>query len=201
MWINLTCNRHNEPTEEGSDVHTDEAALRLMMIASLDGDAVAHRRLLGALVPVLRGYFGRRSPDQAQVEDLVQETLIAIHTRRGSYDPVRPFGPWLYAVARYKLIDHWRKRRETIPLDGLEEMFGDGGFEDAVNARLDVGDLLQTLPIKQASAIRATKIDGLSIAETAARDGMSESDVKVSVHRGLKALGKRLGLYDPVARE
>jgi len=174
-------------------VRNDEAALRLMMIASLDGDAAAHRRLLGALAPVLRGYFGRRSPDLAQVEDLVQETLIAIHTRRGSYDPVRPFGPWLYAVARYKLVDHWRKRRDTVPLDGFEEMFGDGGFENEVNARLDVGDLLKTLPAKQASAIRATKIEGLSIAETAARDGISESDVKVSVHRGLKALGKRLG--------
>jgi len=197
----MTCNRHSETSEAGSDVRTDEAALRLMMIASLDGDAAAHRRLLGALVPVLRGYFGRRSPDQAQVEDLVQETLIAIHTRRGSYDPVRPFGPWLFAVARYKLVDHWRKRRDTVPFDGFEEMFGDGGFEDEVNARLDVGDLLKTLPAKQASAIQATKIEGLSIAETAARDGISESDVKVSVHRGLKALGKRLGPHEPGADE
>lgn len=177
-------------------MRTDEAALRLMMTASLDGDADAHRRLLGALVPVLRGYFGRRTGDGAQVEDLVQETLIAIHTRRASYDPARPFGPWLFAVARYKLVDAWRKRRDTVALDGFEEMFGDGGFEDEVNARLDVGELLETLPEKQAMAIRATRIDGLSIADVAAREGLSESDVKISVHRGLKALGKRLGIIE-----
>lgn len=175
-------------------MRTDETALRLMMTASLDGDADAHRRLLGALVPVLRGYFGRRTDDGAQIEDLVQDTLIAIHTRRATYDPARPFGPWLFAVARYKLVDAWRKRRETVSLDGFEDMFGDGGFEDEVNARLDVGELLGTLPEKQAMAIRATRIDGLSVADVAAREGLSESDVKVSAHRGLKALAKRLGI-------
>lgn len=177
-------------------MRTDETALRLLMHASLDGDAAAHRRLLSALVPVLRRYFARRTADEAAVEDLVQDTLIAVHTRRASYDPARPFGPWLYAVARYKLVDAWRKRRETVALDGLEEMFGDDGFEDEVGARLDVGDLLATLPEKQAMAIRATKIDGLSVADVAAREGISESDVKVSVHRGLKALGKRLGMTE-----
>jgi RNA polymerase sigma factor (sigma-70 family) len=175
-------------------VRTDEPALRLLMHASLDGDANAHRQLLGALVPVLRGYFGRRTGDAAQIEDLVQETLIAVHTRRASYDPARPFGPWLFAVARYKLVDAWRRRRDTVALDGLEEMFGDGGFEDEIGAKLDVAGLLGTLPPKQATAIRATKIEGLSIADVAARDGISESDVKISVHRGLKALAKRLGL-------
>jgi RNA polymerase sigma factor (sigma-70 family) len=166
------------------------------MQASLDGDAVAHRRLLGAIAPVLRGYFGRRSGDHALVEDLVQETLIAVHTRRASYDPSRPFGPWLFAVARYKLIDHYRRRRETVSLDGLEEMFGDGGFEDEIGAKLDVADLLGGLPPKQARAIQATRIEGLSIADVAARDGISESDVKISVHRGLKALGRKLGFKE-----
>jgi RNA polymerase sigma factor (sigma-70 family) len=174
-------------------VQTDEAGLRQLMTASLDGDAAAHRRLLGALVPVLRRYFGRRTNDGAEVEDLVQDTLIAVHTRRASYDPARPFGPWLYAVARYKLVDAFRKRRATVSIDGMEELFGDGGFEDAVGARLDVTELLAALPPKQAMAIRATKIDGLSIADVAAREGISESDVKISVHRGLKALEKKLG--------
>ncbi len=163
------------------------------MQASLDGDANAHRRLLSALVPVLRSYFGRRSNDASAIEDLVQETLIAVHTRRASYDRTRPFGPWLFAVARYKLVDSFRKHRATVALDGLEEMFGDEGFEDEVSARLDVKDLLDTLPAKQANAIRATRIEGLSIADVAARDGLSESDVKVSIHRGLKALSKRMG--------
>jgi RNA polymerase sigma factor (sigma-70 family) len=196
MWISAKCNQLRQRAEEGRHVRTDETALRLLMQASLDGDANAHRQLLGALVPVLRGFFGRRTGDSALAEDLVQETLIAVHMRRASYDPARPFGPWLFAVARYKLVDAWRKRRDTVALDGLEDMFGDGGFEDEVGAKLDVSVLLGTLPPKQAKAIRATKIEGLSIADVAARDGISESDVKISVHRGLKALAKRLGLSE-----
>jgi RNA polymerase sigma factor (sigma-70 family) len=163
------------------------------MQASLGGDAACHRKLLSALVPVLRRYYGRRTNDGPDVEDLVQETLISVHTRRASYDPARPFGPWLFAVARYKLIDHYRRRKQTVPIEGLEEILGDDGFEDAVSARLDVESLLTALPLKQAAAIRATRIEGLSIADVARRDNISESDVKVSVHRGLKSLAKRLG--------
>lgn len=173
-------------------MRSDEAELRALMLASLDGDARAHHRLLSALVPVLRRYFARRSNDSSEVEDIVQETLIAVHSRRASYDRDRPFGPWLFAIARYKLIDSFRRRRATVSLDGLEDMFGDNGFEDSTTARLDIDDLLETLPAKQANTIRATRIEGLSVAETAARDRISESDVKVSVHRGLKALAERL---------
>lgn len=170
---------------------SDEAHLRHLMQASLDGDAAATHALLSALVPVLRRYYARRM-SSADLEDLVQETLIAVHTRRASYDRTRAFGPWLFAVARYKMIDHFRRTRHEVSLDDLGDLLGDGGFEDAVSARLDVDAALQTLTPKQAATIRATKIDGLSIAETAARDNITEADVKVSVHRGLKALAKRL---------
>jgi RNA polymerase sigma factor (sigma-70 family) len=170
-----------------------ETDLRDLMSASLEGDVAAHRRLLAALVPVLRRYYVRRTNDGPEVEDLVQETIIAVHTRRASYDPARPFGPWLFAVARYKLIDNFRKRRATVPFEGLEDLLGDHRFEDETSARLDIDTLLASLPAKQAAAIRATKIEGLSVADVAARYGMSESDVKISVHRGIKAITKRLG--------
>jgi RNA polymerase sigma-70 factor (ECF subfamily) len=162
------------------------------MQAGLDGDARAQRDLLSALVPVLRRYYGRRMGHAADLEDLVQETLIAVHTRRASYDRTRPFGPWLFAVARYKMIDHFRRSHADVPLDDMGDLLGDGGFENAVSARLDIDAALTTLSAKQASTIRATKIEGLSIAETAARDHLTEADVKVSVHRGLKALAHRL---------
>ncbi len=167
------------------------------MHAGLDGDARAHRDLLAALVPLLQRFYARRMGTSPELEDLVQETLIAVHTRRASYDRDRPFGPWLFAVARYKMIDHFRKSRVHASLDdptaGWADILGDGGFEDAVSARLDIDAALSSLGGKQASAIRATKIDGLSVAETATRDGISEADVKVSVHRGLKSLARRLG--------
>ena len=171
---------------------SDEAQLRHLMQAGLDGDAAAHRALLSALVPVLRRFFGRRMGAAPDLEDLVQETLIAVHTRRASYDRARPFGPWLFAVARYKMIDHFRRRHADVSLDDLGDVLGDGGFEDAVSARLDVDAALDTLTTKQAATIRATKIEGLSIAETAQREQLSEADVKVSVHRGLKALARRM---------
>lgn len=124
----------------------------------------------------------------------MQETLIAIHTRRASYDTTRPFTAWAYAVARYKMVDHFRRRRVNVPIEDLKEILAAEGFEDALSARMDVDALLDLLPPKQARAIRETKVDGLSVAEAADRNEMSESDVKISVHRGLKSLAARLGL-------
>ena len=122
----------------------------------------------------------------------MQETLIAIHNRRSTYDPARPFTAWAYAVARYKLIDHLRRHRLDVTIDGLEEILASEGFENATASRMDVDRLLESLPAKQAAAIRDTRLDGLSIAEAAEQRGLSQSDVKISVHRGLKALAARL---------
>jgi len=163
------------------------------MIGGLDGDADAYTALLGALVPLLRSFFGRRLRGAADdVEDLVQETLMAIHTRRGTYDRSRPFVAWAYAVARYKMIDQFRRTRHMIQIEGLEEILVAEGFEDACAARMDIDRLLDGLSPKQARAIRDTKVDGLSIAEAAQSAGLSDADIKVSVHRGLKALAARL---------
>ncbi|MES2020483.1 MAG: sigma-70 family RNA polymerase sigma factor [Pseudomonadota bacterium] len=176
-------------------MRASEDQLRAMMIGGLAGDARAYRDLLDILAPLLRAFFGRRLRDAAEdVEDLVQETLIAIHTRRATYDTSRPFTAWAYAVARYKMVDHFRRRRVTVPIEGLEDILVAEGFEEAVSARMDIDALLDTLPPKQARAIRETKVDGLSVAEAADRHAMSDSDVKISVHRGLKSLAARLGL-------
>ncbi len=170
-----------------------EAQLRAWMTGGLDGDAAAQAALLRALVPLLRAFFRRRLRDGGDdVEDLVQETLIAVHMRRATYDRERSFTAWLYAVARYRLIDHVRRRRVSVPIEGLEEILAAEGFEDASAARMDVDRLLSGLSLKQARAIRDTHIEGLSIAEAAQGAGIGESDVKVSVHRGLKALAARI---------
>ena len=171
---------------------TDETALRTLMQASLAGDARAHRRLLAALIPVLRRYFSRRIASAEDVEDLVQTTLIAVHTRRETYDPARAFAPWLYAIARYKMIDLFRRSRSSISLDDIEDIAEPHDFGERVTARIDIDANLATLSTKQSQAIRSTRLEGLSVAEAAARDGISESDVKISVHRGLKALTKRI---------
>jgi len=173
-------------------MRASEAELRGLMISGLDGNAGDHAALLRLLVPLLRGFYRRRSGDGDEIEDMVQETLIAVHTRRVTYDRDRAFTAWLFAIARYKLIDHFRRQRRYQPIDGLEDILVAEGFEDASSARMDVAALLETLPAKQARMIRATRLDGLSVAEAAEAGGIGESDVKVSVHRGLKALMARI---------
>ena len=170
-----------------------EAQLRTWMTGGLDGDAAAHAALLRALIPLLRTFFGRRLPGAgADVEDLVQETLLAVHEKRATYDRGRPFTAWLYAVARYRLIDHCRRRRVTVCTEDLEQILVIEGFEEMTSASMDVERLLAGLSPKQAHAIRSTHLDGLSVAEAARSAGIGESDLKVSVHRGLKALAARI---------
>ena len=170
---------------------TSEAELKALMIGSLGGDALAHGLLLRALVPLLQAFYRRRVAD-ADVDDLVQDTLIAVHTRRKTFERDRPFTAWLYAIARYRAIDHYRRRRQTVAIEDVEAILVAEGFEDAANARMDVDTLLLTLSPKQARAIRDTHVDGKSVAEAAAGAGIGESDVKVSVHRGLRALSARI---------
>jgi RNA polymerase sigma-70 factor (ECF subfamily) len=168
--------------------------LRALMLAGLDGDADAQRELLKALAELFRRFFRKRLADDAMVEDLVQESLIALHTRRASYDRDRPFLPWAYALARYKMIDRMRQSRSFVAIEEAEWLADEADFAAASGARLDLNRMLGTLSEKQASVIRATKLDGLSVAEAAAREQISESDVKISVHRGLRALAKRFGV-------
>jgi RNA polymerase sigma-70 factor (ECF subfamily) len=127
-------------------------------------------------------------PDE--VEDLVQETLIVLHLQRATYDPALPVSAWVYAIARHKLVDMWRRRgrREALhesidKLDGEEPL----AFEEQP-ARRDLLTLLDALPAAQRRAIALTKLEGLSLAEASARSGVSVAALKVQVHRGLKRL-------------
>jgi RNA polymerase sigma-70 factor (ECF subfamily) len=170
-----------------------EAQLKEWMLGGLNGDAAAHTALLRALVPLLHSFYGRRLRNAAaDVQDLVQETLISIHTRRASYDRDRPFTAWLYAVARHRLADYYRRRRLSASIEDLTDILAAEGFEERVTARIDVDALLNTLSPKQARAISDTHLDGKSIAEAAAGAGLGMSDVKISIHRGLKAIAARI---------
>jgi len=167
-----------------------EAQYRDWMLAALMGDAGAYRMLLSGLTRHLRSYYARRL-DAGAAEDAVQETLIAIHTRRATYDPALPFTAWVYGIARYKLIDEYRrnKRRATVPLDEAGELFGHDDAQEAI-AKRDVSKLLAKLPPAKRELVKDIKLDGVSVAEVAARTGLSESAVKVTVHRAIKSLGE-----------
>ena len=173
------------------------------MIAGLKGDATAHRALLSALSGHLRAYYrskllrsGRR-PEET--EDLVQEALMAVHTRRHTYDPTQLLTPWVYAIARYKLIDHLRQTQSTLADVPIENAFEVMSADDraTVESRLDLTKLLAKLPEKVRLAIQCVKIEGLSIVEAAARCGISEFAVKINVHRGLKSLTRVISEEKP----
>jgi RNA polymerase sigma-70 factor (ECF subfamily) len=169
--------------------------MRALMIASLSGDAAAYRGLLGELAVQLRGYFRKRLAARfaADAEDLVQEALLALHARRATYDPARPFTAWVHAIARYKLTDHLRRRYDqpAATLDETESVVADddNGRRDA---QLDLTRLLAVLPARPRAWIRGVRIEGRTIAEVAADAGLSESAVKVGIHRGLRALASKV---------
>ena len=120
---------------------------------------------------------------------------MAIHNKRHTYDPEQPLTAWAQAIARYKLIDYFRRRSRTDifndPLDENQELLA-GADDKAANARYDVAKLLRTLPDRQRLPILYVKIEGISVADTAVRIGMSQSAVKVGIHRGLKALAVKI---------
>jgi RNA polymerase sigma-70 factor (ECF subfamily) len=173
----------------------DEAHLRALMLKGLAGDQAAHRAFLTEAAGLLRAYFRNRlrgAPEDA--EDLVQETLIALHTRRDSYDPNYPLTAWMYAIARYRLIDQLRraKHRKHATLDGVDLGDRDPEYE-ASDARRDIKVLLDKLPEKQRTAIRLVKLEEKSVREASSLTGLSESDIKISIHRGLKTLMRLIG--------
>ncbi|MDE2276906.1 MAG: sigma-70 family RNA polymerase sigma factor [Burkholderiales bacterium] len=158
------------------------------------GDEHAYREALTLVADRLRGYFSRRMAGALQeMEDLVQETLLALHLQRGTYDSAVPVTAWLHGIARHKLVDLWRRQGRS---DRLFDSFDDlaeaehPASSDEPTSRRDLARLLDALPPAQRQAIVDTKIEGLSVADAARRAGVSESAVKVSVHRGLKRLAQ-----------
>src|SRR5262249_28499538 len=173
---------------------TIEAELKNLLVAGLAGDAAAHRSVLDRLSRRLRAYYrgrlARIGRSGTEAEDLVQEALLAIHTRRHTYDPSEPLTPWVHAIARYKLIDHLRRTRTSVadlPIEDAAEIMAQDDHAGAESA-YDLHRLLSRLPPKMRRAIECVKLDGRSVAEAASQCGMSESAVKVNIHRGLRTL-------------
>lgn len=158
------------------------------------GDETAYRESLVRIAARLRAYLRRRLqglPDE--VEDLVQDILLALHLHRGTYDPAVPVSAWVLAIARHKLVDLWRRRGRRDDLhDALDDVDPSALMAAPADgeAQRDLGKLLDRLPAAQRDAILLIKVEGLSVAEASLRTGASESAIKVQVHRGLKRLSR-----------
>jgi RNA polymerase sigma-70 factor (ECF subfamily) len=176
-------------------VRDREAEWAELMRGALTGDDSAYRRLLSALAPWLRAIarrgLGSTAAGSGEAEDIVQETLLAIHLKRHTWDPSRPLGPWLRAIARNKLIDSFRRRgnRLNVPIDGLEEILAAADSSPVVETR-DVAPYVDALPEGQRKVVRSIINDEKSIRETADALKMSEGAVRVALHRGLASIAK-----------
>jgi len=175
---------------EGSDaVQID--ALEDLLVAANAGDGRAYAAFLTKVTPVLRGIVRAKgaSLGTAACEDIVQEVLLAIHLKRHTWKAEAPVRPWLYAIARHKVIDAFRARgkRIDLPIEDYAETLAAEPERDPTEAA-DMARLIGMLDSRQAEIIRRIGLDGASAAETGQALGMSDGAVRVALHRALKAL-------------
>jgi len=171
----------------------------ICMARAQDGDREAYRRLLEEITPYLRSLAARLIRDRSDIEDAVQDALLSVHAVRHTYDPMRPFGPWLVAIARRRFVDGLRRRGRTAsretPLEAQHETFAapETNFQEAASDGRALREALEGLPPGQRDAIRMLKLEEMSLNEAAAASGMSIAALKVATHRGLKSLRKIFG--------
>ena len=178
------------------ETSADEAELSLLMRHSQDGDAQSYSKLLTRIHELMKSYIENSFRKLGLAasggqEDVIQEILLAIHSKRSNYDPEQFFLPWLYAIARYKTIDYFRKHkvhiRSTVSLEdelaNIEVLMTQNW-----GASADIESLLKKLPSKQREVLTLVKLEGLSMSEVSQRTGYSVSDIKVTVHRAIKFL-------------
>jgi RNA polymerase sigma factor (sigma-70 family) len=163
------------------------------MRAAIGGDAFAYRQFLESVTPFLRGTAAKRCSQlgisRAEVEDIVQNVLLAIHVKRGTWDRSRPIGPWLAAIVRNKVVDTFRRRgrRIDVPIEEVLETLVTPDTAAASEAH-SIQRMLANLKQVQRSIVISISIHGESVAETARCLGMSEGAVRVALHRALKSL-------------
>lgn len=170
----------------------------ILMARAQGGDRDAYHRLLREIAPYLRALAAYRHREPSDVEDAVQDILLTLHAIRRTYDPTRPFGPWLAAIANHRLIDRLRRQgrlrsRETALTPEHETFSGDqANLYEQVSDRRDLQEAVERLPAGQRQAIRLLKLEERSLKEAAVISGMSVASLKVATHRALKSLRKIL---------
>ena len=180
-----------------------EAAWALLMRAAQAGDALCYEQLLRAVTPFVRNLTRRYCRDQDLAEDVVQDVLLTVHRIRHTWDPQRPFSPWLASIAARRGIDRIRRASRIARYEVSDELAvetfatpatnNDSGALHAIEA---IEPLLAALPERQRLALEAVKIRGLSVAQAASESGQSVAALKVNVHRAVKALRKLVGAAD-----
>ena len=168
-----------------------------LMRSAISGDDAAYHRLLKAVTPALRAAarrgLARAGQPVDQSEDIVQDILLAVHLKRHTWDADAPFAPWLFAIARNKLIDSLRRRgrRIFVNIDDFAETLPSEPAAQTAPAS-EVAAQLKSLPTRQREVLQSIAVDSASIKDTAAKFAMSEGAVRVALHRGLASLTAKL---------
>lgn len=168
----------------------DDQRIARALARGLAGDSLAYREFLESLTTLLQAFFRRRLRDRPdEVDDLVQEALLAVHDRRGTFSGQVPVTAWIHAIARYKFVDWLRSKGRDQMFEPMQDHHDAASDEfDALHTRWDLQTLLTRLPAKQQLSIAHVKLHGLSVREASRLTGMTEAAIKVAVHRGLKTL-------------
>jgi RNA polymerase sigma-70 factor (ECF subfamily) len=193
-----------ERSSDTADRDARDARWSELMAAAQAGDARAYDMLLRECLPLLRAICRTRLRDAADVEDAVQDALLTIHRVRHTYDPSRPFRPWLAAIAERRALDRGRSRGRSsareVEIDAAGEVAApDRDAEAELSLRMQAArlrDAVSELPTAQRTALGLTKIEDLSLAEASGRSGMSVGALKVATHRALRSLRRRFGVEE-----
>jgi RNA polymerase sigma-70 factor, ECF subfamily len=194
-WRNKLKDRPN--CSVGARVREREDGWTGLMLLAISGDGAAYHRLLKAVTPVLRAAarrgLARAGQPVDQSEDIVQDILLAVHLKRHTWDVKAPFAPWLFAIARNKLIDSLRRRgrRIFVNIEDFAETIPSEPAAEIAPAS-EVAAQLQSLPTRQREVLQSIAVDSASIKDTAAKFAMSEGAVRVALHRGLANLTAKL---------
>ncbi len=180
------------------DTGTEER-WRALMKAAQDGDRAAYETLLREVIPFIRVLAARQTRANASVEDAVQEVLLTVHRVRHTYDPARPFKPWLATIAQRRCVDLYRRKNRTAAHETSDDTAYETFADPAANRSLEIhaeteglGEAIATLPPQQREAIQLLKLKEMSLAEASATSGRPVGALKVNVHRAIKSLRARL---------
>lgn len=174
-------------------MNADEEQWAVLMRAATAGDETAYRTFLKSVTPAIRTMarrsLARYGLSANDAEDVVQDTLLAIHLKRQTWDSDRPIGPWISAIARNKFIDQMRRRghRIEVPVEDMAEILAAEEPSAGLDGH-DINRMLESLNEKQRNVVRALAVEGASVRQTAERLNMTEGAIRVTLHRAVKAL-------------
>lgn len=165
----------------------------VLLRAALAGDGRAYRSFLSAVTPVIRGIVRARGYGlgEARCEDVVQDVLLAIHTKRQTWRPDAPVRPWVYAITRHKVVDAFRARGSSIdlPIEDFADVLPAQPQADPTE-RADMEKIIAMLDPRAAELVRLIGLEGESAAEAGAKLSMTEGAVRVALHRAFRALAR-----------